>query len=88
MGFVTLRFVYIWLMDESRLMEKTVGKTAVLENVAFYAPLIIMLIVEIVAFILGKKLFETWTWKEKILVPFFSIIGLVSSVILIGLLDP
>ena len=30
MGFVTLRFVYMWLMDESRLMEETVGKTAVL----------------------------------------------------------
>ena len=41
MGFVTLRFVYMWLMDESRLMEETVGKTAVLEKVAFFAPLMV-----------------------------------------------
>lgn len=87
-GFVTLRFVYMWLMDESRLMEETVGKTAVLEKVAFFAPMIIMIVVEIAAFIIGKKLFGSWTWKDKILLPVCSVLGLVSSVILIGLLDP
>ena len=88
MGFVTLRFVYMWLMDESRLMEETVGKTAVLEKVAFFAPLIIMIVAEIAAFIIGKKLFGSWTWKDKILLPVCSVLGLVSSVVLIGLLDP
>lgn len=59
-----------------------------MRKVMFFAPMIMMIVVEIAAFIIGKKLFGSWTWKDKILLPVCSVLGLVSSVVLIGLLDP
>ena len=80
LGVITWKYIYMGPLADNAEFFSTPTKAEKRKSyLLFFGPIVAMIVLEAVILLLGRKCFDTWGWKDRILTIAASVAGAVVS---------
>lgn len=88
-GYLAFKHIFVGIvMENSQFLSTPSASEQAESNFWFFLPLVIFVIVQAAAFVICRRIADSWGWKEGALSVLFSAAGMIFSIFLFVVMNP